>query len=201
MIDPSDNNLVPPFAPEGEEVQEKIPDAQGTDQILGDTPEEAPQTLGEGKKIEAFRKIVEDLQDKYLRAAAETENMRRRCVKDIEEAAKYANAALARDIIAFVDNLERAVACCPSGDTLPDDVVSFIDGVRLISGEVLTALERHGIKKVATQGAAFNPELHQAISEVEAKNGANSGEIVETLQTGYTLNGRLLRAAMVVVAR
>jgi molecular chaperone GrpE len=198
MTDPTDKNLVPPPPPpEGEEDQDNAP-------ILDETLAE-PQDFDEGKKLEAFRKIVEDLQDKYLRSAAEVENMRRRCVKDIEEAAKYANAALARDIIAFVDNLERAVACCPSSEALPDGVVSFIDGVRLISGEVLTALERHGIKKVETKGAAFNPELHQAISEVDAKDGAkggaNPGEVVETLQTGYTINGRLLRAAMVVVAR
>jgi molecular chaperone GrpE len=186
--------------PEGEPDNDQVGDGQPGDASNCREDSAANQDSRGDTRLDAIKKIVEDLQDKYLRAAAETENMRRRCAKDIEDAAKYANSALAKDIIAFVDNLERAVVCRPTGH-LSDDVAAFIDGVSLIAGEVLVALERHGIKKIETNGADFNPDLHQAISEVESADGAPSGTIVETLQTGYTINGRLLRAAMVIVAR
>ncbi|MDR3285083.1 MAG: nucleotide exchange factor GrpE [Holosporales bacterium] len=152
------------------------------------------------KKIEELEETIDFLEKKYLRAVADAENIRRRCTKDIEDAIKFSNSVLAKDIIEFIDNLERAIKFCPV-DGLTEELKSFAEGINITVNNTLAALKNHGIEKIETDGLLFNPELHQAVSEIVSSEGIPSGNIVETLQTGYTINGRLLRAALVVVAK
>ena len=150
--------------------------------------------------LEDLKEKISLLNEKYIRAVAETENVRKRSIKEIEDAAKFGSSLLAKDVVVFVDNLERAVKCCPKIE-ISDEIKSFINGVGLIVDDVLKSLEKHGITKIESDNSFFNPELHQAVSNVELEDKGLSGKVVETLQTGYMLNGRLLRAALVVVAK
>lgn len=174
-----------------EQVEERQP-------VSDDSDLQADPTLLT-KKVEELEKSVKELQDKYIRALAEIENIQRRALKEQEDAAKFGATLLAKDIICFVDNLERAAKCCPKCND-NKEVSSFVEGIHIIVKDILSSLEKHGIKKVESTGKVFNPEFHQAVAEVEAEDH-DSGVVVETLQTGYTLNGRLIRAATVTVAK
>ncbi|MDR1208115.1 MAG: nucleotide exchange factor GrpE [Holosporales bacterium] len=151
------------------------------------------------ERTEYSEAYVADLKSQYMRALAEIENTRRRAQKEKEDTIKFGATGLARDIVPFVDNLDRALKNVPSGD-LGTEITPFIDGVSMIFRDVTSILEKHGIVKIETDGKHFNPEFHQAVSEVAAK-GVASGTIIETLQAGYVINGRLLRAAIVSVAK
>lgn len=189
-----------------------------SEQILTDMPTDLPKVEDDGEdaalegislpkdevsseclRIQELEKEVQSLKEKVLLARADMDNMRRSCVKQVEDAVKYGASNLAKDMISFVDNLERAVQAVPKRD-FSEEIQSFIKGVQMTASDILTQLEKHGIKKMKTDGCPFDPEFHQAVSQVESE-GQASGTIVQTLQTGYTLNGRLLRAAMVTVAK
>lgn len=150
------------------------------------------------ERLESAEKMVADLQDKLLRTVAEMENIRRRALKDKEDAIKFGNAALAKDILGFIDNLERALH--PFSTSENQELKSLVEGLSLMDRDILSALERHGICKIHSDGQPFDPAFHQAVSEVPTEGG-QPGIVHQTLQTGYTLNGRLLRAAMVVVTK
>lgn len=151
-------------------------------------------------RLKAAEATITSLQDKLLRAAAEVENIRRRSQKDKEDAVKYGNASLAKDILGFIDNLERALQVTSLPTELTPEHKALLDGLTLINRDILAALERHGIYKVKSDGQPFDPALHQAVAEAPAGDGP-VGVVHQTLQTGYTLHGRLLRAAMVVVTK
>lgn len=150
-------------------------------------------------QIQTLEASVEEYKDKYIRAVAETENIRRRAQKEQEDAAKFGATLLAKDIILFVDNLERAAQCCPKCES-NTEIATFLEGIHIILKDILVSLEKHGIKKIDSNGQLFDPAFHQAVAEVEAE-GKEAGTVIETLQTGYTLNGRLIRAAAVTVAK
>lgn len=159
-------------------------------------------------RLAAAEEALRQSEERYLRVLADMENVRRRAIKEKEDAVKFGNAALARDLLAFVDNLERALQCAPSPDRkdagssdLSPDVAAFVQGVQLVAKDVIDVLERHGIRKMVSTGQPFDPAVHQAVSEVPSGGEEAAGIVKETLQTGYTLNGRLLRAAMVVVTK
>ena len=139
--------------------------------------------------------------EKLLRAMAETENVRRRLEQAAEDRGKYAVSAFAKDMLPIADNLRRALDALPADAKENDPLaVKLIEGVELTERSLLSALERHGIKKVESLGTLLNPHLHQAMMEVEDPSHA-SGTIVLEMQAGYTLHGRLLREAMVGVAK
>lgn len=142
---------------------------------------------------------LEAYKDRYLRAVAETENVRRIAEREKENAIKFGASTLAKEILPFIDNLERAAAYC--GETCPENEgESVLAGLRMIVGDILASLKKHGIEKIESTGQAFNPELHQAVAEVSSAEH-EQGTVVETLMPGYTLHGRLLRAATVTVAK
>ena len=139
--------------------------------------------------------------EKLLRAMAETENVRRRLEQAAEDRGKYAVSAFAKDMLPIADNLRRALDALPADAKENDPLaVKLIEGVELTERSLLSALERHGIKKVESLGAVLNPHLHQAMMEVEDPSHA-AGTIILEMQAGYTLHGRLLREAMVGVAK
>ena len=144
---------------------------------------------------------IADLNDKLLRALAETENLRRRARKEREDTANYAVAGFARDLLSVADNLGRALGALPE---MPDEtgelLSGFIEGVRLTERELATVLERHGIDRVDPMGEKFDPNRHEAMFEIPTGD-ATPGTVVQVLEIGYVLKERLLRAAKVGVAR
>ena len=151
--------------------------------------------------IAALQAEGAEFKDKWLRAHAEMENIRKRAEKDKEDTAKYAISRLARDLVGVGDNFQRAIEAVPAGAADEDPALkSFIDGVTLIERELLNALERHGIRRMQPLNEPFNPHLHQAVMEIPRSNVA-SGTVVQVFQPGYMIEERVLRPAMVGVAK
>jgi molecular chaperone GrpE len=180
-------------------------------QSAGSAPQSAgpaqPQDAGpEGAKslqavVAALQAEVGDLKDKWLRAHAEMENLRKRAEREREEAAKYAITKLARDIVSVGDNFQRAIDAVPAAAAETDPALkSFLDGVTMTERELLNALDRHGIKRLQPMNEPFNPHLHEAVRQVP-RSDVPEGTIVEVYQAGYTIAERVLRPAMVGVAQ
>jgi molecular chaperone GrpE len=141
-----------------------------------------------------------DVKDRLLRALAETENVRRRTQREREDALKYAVSGFARDLLSAADNLRRALDSLPEAEAKDARTKSLLDGVAATERELLSVFERHGIRRIDPKGERFDHNYHQAVFEVE-NSAAPPGTIVEVLQPGYVLHDRLLRPAMVGVAK
>ncbi|HHF5253885.1 TPA: nucleotide exchange factor GrpE [Haemophilus influenzae] len=137
-------------------------------------------------------------QDILLRSRAEIENLRRRTEQDVEKAHKFAVEKFSKDILNTIDNLERALATPANKED--ESVKALFDGVELTLKELVSTVSRFGVEAVGVVGEAFNPDLHQAISMQPAAEGFETNQISIVLQKGYTLNGRVIRPAMVMVA-
>lgn len=136
-------------------------------------------------------------QDILLRTRAEIENIRRRTEQDVEKAHKFALEKFSKDILNTIDNLERALATPANKED--EGIKALFDGVELTLKELVSTVSRFGVEAVGVVGETFNPELHQAIS-MQPAEGFESNQITVVLQKGYTLNGRVIRPAMVMVA-
>lgn len=136
-------------------------------------------------------------QDILLRSRAEIENLRRRTEQDVEKAHKFALEKFSKDILNTIDNLERALATPANKED--ESVKALFDGVELTLKELVSTVGRFGVEAVGVVGEAFNPDLHQAIS-MQPAEGFETNQISIVLQKGYTLNGRVIRPAMVMVA-
>jgi len=144
---------------------------------------------------------VDGLKDQLLRALAETENVRKRGERDREEALKYGITSLSRDIVGIADNLKRALENLPTDSAQTDaQIKSLREGVALTQQELETVLGRHGIERIEALGEPFDHNFHQAMFEVEDEDHS-AGTVVQVLQQGYRIHGRLLRPAMVGVAK
>lgn len=144
----------------------------------------------------------EELKDRALRLAAEMENLRRRTARDVSDARNYAIANFARDMLSVSDNLRRALDAIPA-EAREEGGAGFtalIEGVEMTERAMLSALERHGVKKIEPEGEKFDPNYHQAMFEVpNADVPANM--VVQVVQTGYVIGERVLRPAMVGVSK
>ena len=141
------------------------------------------------------------LKNEVLYAKAETENVRRRLEQQAEDRGKYAVGSLAKDVLAVADNLRRALDSVPPAAREGNDAVnSLIVGVEMTERELLVTFERYGIRMVNAMGERFDPNLHQAMMEVEDPSHLE-GTVVMVMQAGYTLHDRLLRPALVGVAK
>ncbi len=144
---------------------------------------------------------IGDLTDRLLRAHAEMDNLRKRTERERQEAAKYSISNFAREILTIGDNLQRAIAAVPEGAAEQDPALKgLIDGVAMTEREFTNVLERNGVKRIDPAGEPFDPHQHQAMSEVENPEVA-AGTIVQVFQPGYIIEDRVLRPAMVVVAK
>jgi molecular chaperone GrpE len=158
-----------------------------------------PPTDGyDGDEIEALKAEAAALKEQVLRYAAEADNTRRRAEREANDARAYAIQKFARDLLGVADNLSRALAAHPES---PDPALkNFIVGVEMTEKELQAAFERNGLKKIhPAKGDKFDPHQHQAMMEL-ADTDVAPGAIVEVMQSGYDLLGRLVRPAMVVVA-
>lgn len=154
----------------------------------------------ESMKADYEAKLAE-VKDQLLRAVAETENVRRRASRDVEETGKYAVSGFARDMISVAENLFRTLQNIPEETRAENELLkSLADGVDMTLRELLNAFDKHGIKRVDPQGEKFDHNLHQAVSQVEDPS-KESGTVLHVMQAGYTLHDRLLRPAMVVVSK
>lgn len=154
------------------------------------------------RELEALRAEAEAHKDRTLRALAELENVRKRLEREREDARTYSVTRFARDMLTIADNLSRALAAfTPEIREKADDALKAVmDGVEATERELKAALARHGVKIVDAEGRRFDPHLHQAIAEVPAE-GAEPGTVMHVVQQGYMIGDRLLRPAMVTVAK
>jgi molecular chaperone GrpE len=151
-------------------------------------------------RLEAVEAELADSKDRLLRALAETENVRRRLQRERDDAQKYAVGGFAKDLLSVVDNLRRALEAMPEAEANDARTRGLRDGVAATERELLAVFERHGLKRIDPKGERFDHNFHQAIFEAERPD-ASPGTVVEVLQPGYTLYDRLLRPAMVGVAK
>jgi molecular chaperone GrpE len=150
-------------------------------------------------ELEAVRAERDDLKDKLMRSLAEAQNIRRRAERDKKEAADFGGTKLARDLLSVHDNFARALANIDDGTR--EHAAGLIEGVELTQRELLTAFGKHKIEKIEPEaGVKFNPNLHQAMFEAPIP-GAVNGTVIEVMQAGFTIAGRLLRPALVGVAK
>ena len=150
-------------------------------------------------EIEALKAEVATLKDQAMRYAAEAENTKRRAEREMNDARAYAITKFARDLLEAADNLGQATAHAPK-DSDDQAVKNFVVGIEMTQKKLLEAFERNGLKKVdPAAGEKFDPHLHQAMME-QLSAEVPAGAIIKTLQAGYSLFGRLVRPAMVVVA-
>lgn len=151
------------------------------------------------QEIEALKLEVAALKDQALRFAAEAENTKRRAEREMNDARAYAIQKFARDLLGAADNLSRATAMSPRESQDPA-VTNYIIGVEMTEKELQGAFERNGLRKIdPAKGEKFDPHLHQAVMEQPSDEVA-AGGVIQVLQAGYELMGRLVRPAMVAVA-
>jgi molecular chaperone GrpE len=165
--------------------------AEAAEGAAAETPDELEPALGE----------VAALKDKLLRAMAETENLRRRSDREKTDTRKYAVADFARDMLAVSDNLQRALGSV-SDEARKDnpDLVQLLEGVELTRKTLTGHFEKHGIKEINPLGEKLDPNFHQAVVQLDDPEAAQ-GTVVQVMQPGYVIHDRLLRAAMVGVAK
>ena len=154
----------------------------------------------ETQQLSGLEEELANLKDQWLRAMAETENLRRRATRDREEALKYASTNFGRDMLSIADNLRRALESCPVTEELPESVKALIQGVEMTESALLSTFDRHGIKKIDPLNEKFDANSHQAMFEVEDES-VPIGTVVQVLQAGYVMHDRLLRPAMVGVSK
>ena len=185
--------------------QEKVParDQAANNNIdsLAEAPieSEAEKSSPETRATELEAELAE-YKDRLLRALAETENVRRRAQREREDASKYAVSGFAKDLLSAADNLRRALESLPESEAKDERTRSLLAGVAATERELLGVFERHGIKRIDPKGEVFDHNFHQAIFEAERPDQPG-GSVVEVLQPGYVLHDRLLRPAMVGVAK
>lgn len=143
---------------------------------------------------------IEDLRNKALYAQAETQNVRRRLEKEKSDAMAYAGTSLARDMLSVADNLARALSAIPAELRDEEKLKPVVTGIEMTARELENVFQRNGITKIVAMGEALDPNRHQAMIELERADAA-PGTIVEEMQAGYMIKDRLLRPALVGVAK
>ncbi|MEW6516951.1 MAG: nucleotide exchange factor GrpE [candidate division FCPU426 bacterium] len=180
-----------------------FPGSQDPTKAFGEEVEDLPGGEATGDELTALRAKLKELDekanlnyDRYLRALAELENYKKRVGRERAELMRYAGEDLLLEILPVLDNLERTLAHAAEAT----EVKKITEGVELIHRQFVTALEKLGITRIAEAPCAFNPAIHQALQRVEDKSIPDD-TVVEILQKGYTLNGKVVRPAMVKVAK
>ena len=174
-----------------------------TEEAFENVPEieDGAEPDAEDQAQDAVAKLLEEnaaLKDQALRVAAEAENSKRRAERDANDARAYAIQKFARDLLDAADNLARAVEHAPKGSGDPA-INTLVMGIEMTEKALQTAFERNGLKRIAPdKGAKFDPNLHQAMME-QPTEGVAPGSVVQVMQAGYELLGRLVRPAMVIV--
>ena len=165
-------------------------------QVEADSTEEENEESEEERLQEEVRTLKED----KIRVLAEMENLRKRFDREKIDSIKYGSVNFARDILSPGDNLERALSAINQEEDHPQSIKNLIEGLKMVQKEFSTALEKNGISKINSTNEKFDPNLHQAMMEVE-RDDLDEGIVVQEIQTGYMMHDRLLRPAMVGVSK
>lgn len=173
------------------------------DEAKLDETDAAPETEAGGDadldRLEALSRELEEVRQHVLYAQAETQNVRRRLEQEKVNAAQYAATGFARDMLSVKDNLERALAAIPAELREDERMKGLVAGIEATGRELENVFQRNGIARVEAMGAKLDPHFHQAMIEVPSE--AEPGTIVQEMQPGYTIKDRLLRPALVGVAK
>ncbi|MCB8821870.1 nucleotide exchange factor GrpE [Microvirga rosea] len=183
--------------PQDTENQTTTPQAEPTAEAANDA---APQ--GTPDPVAVLEAEKAELKDKMLRLMADMENLRRRTEREIADARAYAVTSFARDMLNVADNIRRAIENVPEDarQAAEGALKGLVEGIDLTERDLLKTLERHGVKKLDPQGQKFDPNLHQAMFEVPNPEVPN-GTVVQVVQSGYVIGDRVLRPALVGVAK
>ena len=156
----------------------------------------------DSKKETSLEEKLKESEDKFLRSLAEIENQRRRFEKEIKDAFEFGSFNFAKESLAILDNLHRAKEAIKNDETLKEnkDLEKFIENITIIEKDLVSIFERNKIKKIDTEKKKFDPNLHQAMSEIEDVN-IEAGTILQEVQAGYMMGDRLLRPALVSTAK
>jgi molecular chaperone GrpE len=173
-----------------------------TDLNLKDNEENKATENVETKKENSVEEQLKESEDKLLRSLAEIENQRRRFEKEIRDAFEFGSFNFAKESLAILDNLQRARIAIKNDEKLKnnEDLDKFLENITIIEKDLVTIFEKNRIKKIDTTNKKFDPNLHQAMSEIE-KDDVETGTILQEIQAGYMLAERLLRPALVGVAK
>ena len=146
--------------------------------------------------------MLKEAEDKLLRSLAEIENQRRRFEKEIKDAFEFGSFNFAKESLAILDNLQRAKIAIKNDESLKDnkDLDKFLENITIIEKDLISIFEKNRIKRIETKNQKFDPNLHQALSEIE-NDKTEAGSILQEIQSGYMLGERLLRPALVSVAK
>ena len=151
--------------------------------------------------VENQNKEIKELKDQLLRSLAESENLRKRTIKEIADAKKYSHIYFIRDLVSSVDNLQRALEAVPDDKSqLSEPIKNLVIGLEIVEKEILNTFEKHSLKQINPLGEKFDYNLHQAMFEVPT-NEKEPGYVVEVSQKGYLLHDRLVRPAMVGISK
>jgi molecular chaperone GrpE len=184
-------------SPEEPVPERTAPESAVESSIAPDDPAGAPE-----KEMAELRQENAGLKDRLLRALAEMENLRRRTEREVVDARTYGIASFARDVLTVADNMRRALDAVGQGPRASADpaTTAFLEGVELTERELQKILEKHGVTRLDPAGQKFDPNMHQAMYEVPDPS-IPAGTVVEVVQPGYRLGERVLRPAMVAVAK
>ena len=165
-----------------------------------DKKSEAP-SVKEKKEIN-FEEKLKETEDKLLRSLAEIENQRRRFEKEIKDAFEFGSFNFAKESLSILDNLQRAKDAIKNDPQLKEnkDLDKFLENIDIIEKDLVSIFEKNNIKKIEAKGKKFDPNIHQAMTEIEDEK-SEVGSVVQEIQSGYMLGERLLRPALVGVAK
>ena len=197
-----------------EKIEEEINENNATQDVDDSKDDKLDETHSENNEEDAdseeedtketeediLKEEIKTLKEEKIRVLAEMENLRKRFEREKIDSIKYGSVNFARDILSPGDNLERALSAINEEEEHPQSIKNLIEGLLMVKKELSTALEKNGIEKIDTLNKKFDPNLHQAMMEIE-NNDLDEGVVVQEIQTGYMMHDRLLRPAMVGVSK
>ena len=180
--------------PAEQAIEGELLEGGSEDEVVSEEP--LSEAEAQHQALESLKHQAQESLDKALRAQAELDNVRKRSLRDVENAHKYALDKFANGLLPVIDSLELGIDAADS----EEEQNTLKEGMNLTLKMFRGVMEKHGVKEIESEGEKFDPEKHEAVSMQEIE-GSESGAVIAVLQKGYALNGRLIRPAMVVVAK
>lgn len=194
----TDKNRKEPFIGDEPFIDDELKDT--AEESVSQAEESHEAASGPENEVDALQRQIGDLEDQMLRLQAEMQNVRRRASVDVEKARKFALERFVKELLPVADSLEKAVESAESGAEGDALVASMREGIEMTLALYLNSLKKFGVEQVDPVGEPFDPQLHEAMSVVPVPQ-AEPNSVVSVIQKGYSLNARLVRPAMVVVAK
>ena len=183
----------------GEDMSEKEEQPNDIESDIDESQEELEQEQPELSEVEVLKQQLSECEDKYLREYAEFDNIKKRMEKEKFQAIGYAHEQFARDLLTVIDSLDNASASVDGGEATDEMFTQLKEGIDLTLSQFSKVFEKHGIELVSVDNG-FDPNFHEAVMKVDSEKH-DEGEVVQVLQKGYKIKDRLLRSAMVSIAK